>query len=211
MVASLVFAAMIPFDEEDSYLPIKTAAEYFYCERAAFYMFTRWENNLENPYLFKGAQQHRTIERLPYKHRPGAKIIFRYPVVNDALRIYGVCDAVEFPKSGPPYPIEYKSRKTRVNFMHVAQLHLQAACLEEMRGAAIPCGYIYFVESRARQKVGLPAGERSFVLDKVAEMRDKIMRRDIRAFRPCGNAFCSYSAIDDPVLYRRTSHVVPRR
>lgn len=204
-VALLVFSPpMVSFDQEHAYLPVKTVAEYFYCQRAAFYMVMRWENNLENPYLYKGTQQHQAIERMPYKHRSDAKILYRYSVVSEEIRIYGICDAVVFPEMGVPYPVEYKTGKTRTNVMHRAQLYLQAACLEEMHGVAIPRGYVYFIESNKRKEVCFSADEKVRVLDTLKEMCDKLSHPDIREFPPCGHPFCSYHAIDDPVLYGKT-------
>lgn len=193
---------MVSFDEEHTYLPIKTVAEYFYCQRAAFYMLMQWENNLENPFLYRGSQQHQVIERMPYKHRANSKIVYRYPVVSETLRICGICDAVVFPKTGGPYPLEYKTGKTRTNVMHRAQLYLQVACLEEMHSMKIPRGYIYFVESRKREEVRFSAEEKGRVFDTLKEICDKLSHADIRAFQPCGNPFCSYHPVDDPILYR---------
>lgn len=194
---------MISFEEENSYLPIKTVAEYFFCERAAFYMFTGWENNLENQFIYKGSQDHRAIERMPYKHRVEGKIIYRQPVVSEKFRLYGFCDAVEFDVKKAPKPIEYKTGKIRENLMHRAQLCLQAICLEEMYGAPVKSGWIYFVGSRSRKEVRFTSAWKRFVLDKVEEFRNKIYRLDIRDFRPCGHPLCSYSTIDDPILYKK--------
>jgi len=200
---------MISFEEENLYLPIKTVAEYFFCERAAFYMLMNWENNLENPFLYKGSQDHRAIEKMSYKHRSAGKITYRQPVISDKLRIFGFCDAVEFNKENNPRPIEYKTGRIRENRMHRAQLYLQAMCLEEMHGVAIPSGQIYFTGSRARRLIKFSKRGKELILDKLSELRDKIARADIRDFRPCGHPLCSYAAIDDPVLYRRPiSHVI---
>lgn len=193
---------MILFEEENSYLPIKTVAEYFFCERAAFYMLTAWENNFENPFLYKGGQEHRTIDKIPYKHRSAAKIVYRHPVVSNKLRIYGFCDAVEFDIKGKPKPIEYKTGKVRQNIMHRVQLYLQAVCLGEMYRSPVVSGAIYFIGSRCRIEVMFSEREMLFILDKIKEFRYKIAQADIREFRACGSSLCSYSAIDEPVLYQ---------
>lgn len=194
---------MLPFDQDNEYLPIKTAAEYFYCERAAFYMVMRWENNLENRFLYKGSQQHATIERIPYKHRAAGKISYRQFVVSHTNKIYGFCDAVEQTRAGSMCPVEYKTGKTRFNPMHEAQLHLQAFCLEEMYQRRIAVGFIYFVESSERKRLALDKNKRKIILETVAEFREKLRNPRVSDFKPCGNIHCSYHHIDDPALYSK--------
>jgi CRISPR-associated exonuclease Cas4 len=192
---------MINFDEESLYIPIKTAAEYFFCQRAAFYMLNNWENDLENEFLFKGTQSHNTIEKIPYKHRVKAKLEYRYRVVSEKHKIYGVCDAVEFHENREIIPVEYKTGKIRNNFMHLVQLHLQAMCLEEMFKIKLPYAYIYFTDSRARQKIRLNNTERRLIISKLNEFQEKLKKPKIDDFVTCGNIHCSYHTIDNPLLY----------
>ena len=98
------------------------------------------------------------------------KIIVRgMRVYSPILGISGDCDIVEFhqKKDGvfiPSFegnyeviPIEYKRGRPKEGEEDVLQLALQALCLEDMFCTTIPYGYIYYGETRRRQKTVFPS------------------------------------------------------
>ncbi len=68
-----------------------------------------------------------------------------------ALGVAGRADVVEFHGEPPlPFPVEYKRGKPKPHRADEVQLCAQAICLEEMFGAAVPEGALFYGETRRR-------------------------------------------------------------
>jgi CRISPR-associated exonuclease Cas4 len=90
------------------------------------------------------------------------------PIVSWRLGLYGVSDLVEFRRVGGadggialpkregrwlPKPVEYKRGKPKSDDRDEVQLCAQAICLEEMLGAGIAGGSLYYGQTRHRHDV----------------------------------------------------------
>ena len=92
------------------------------------------------------------------------------PLWSDRLGLVGKADVVEF-HGETPYPVEYKAG-TRRSWGHEAlQLCAQALCLEEMLGAAVPAGAIWYHGSRQRREIVFDDALRALVPEAVAAVR----------------------------------------
>jgi len=91
------------------------------------------------------------------------------------LGLSGQADVVEFHPAGDgaegatlrgeeglwsPFPVEYKRGSSKVSDCDRIQLCAQALCLEEMLGAAIPRGALFYGKHRRRENVEFDAGLR---------------------------------------------------
>ncbi len=78
----------------------------------------------------------------------------------------GACNGTELPgRPGrwQPYPVEYKRGRPKSHDADAVQLCAQAVCLEEMLGAAIPIGALFYGKTRRRKEVRFDAGLRGRV------------------------------------------------
>src|SRR5690349_22227017 len=74
------------------------------------------------------------------------------------LGVFGVADLVEFHSGAGsaqtrPFPVEYKRGKPKAHRADEVQLCAQALCLEEMLGATVPAGALFYAQTRRRTEV----------------------------------------------------------
>ena len=119
----------------------------------------------ENVLTIEGHALHdKAHDPMSREKRKGKIIVRGMRVFSASLGISGDCDIVEFhqKKDGvfiPSFegtyevvPIEYKRGRPKEGEEDVFQLALQALCLEDMFCTTIPYGYIYYGETRRREK-----------------------------------------------------------
>ena len=75
-----------------------------------------------------------------------------------------------------PFPVEYKRGKPKENTEDALQLCGQAMCLEEMLCCEIPCGALYYGETRHRTEVVFTPELKQEVKSLLAEMHDLYKR-----------------------------------
>lgn len=152
------------YNEED-FLQLSGIQHFVFCRRqwALAYIEMQWEENVRT---FEGRQLHKKAHDVSLKEKRGDVIIERaMPIHSRELGISGECDVVEFYESQNgvklsghtgkyiAIPIEYKRGRPKTNEADILQLTAQAICIEEMLCCDIPYGYIYYGETRHRQKV----------------------------------------------------------
>lgn len=124
----------------------------------------------ENLFTLRGQRLHRNVDQPGDLQEDGVRRVRALPLFSEELGLTGRADLVEFP-GGVPFPVEYKSGSRRPHAHEALQLCAQALCLEEMFGAAVPAGAIYFHGSRKRVEVGFDAELRALVPDSVEAVR----------------------------------------
>src|SRR5699024_2743897 len=82
----------------------------------------------------------------------------------------GKSDIVEW-HGETPYPVEYKVGKKRAWRHEVLQLCAQAMCLEEMLGAPVPAGAIYYAGSKRRREITFTPDDRHAVETATVDIR----------------------------------------
>ena len=103
-------------------------------------------------------------------------------------------------------PVEYKCGQPKINDVDMLQVTAQAMCLEEMLCCEISFGYLYYGETRHRQKVEFTDELRQRVKDMFEEMHQYYERRHtpkVKRTKSC-NA-CSLKDICLPVLNKNRS------
>lgn len=152
------------YSEEDL-LPLAKLADLVFCpRRAAFHLLEGiWE---ENAFTAEGANLHERVHQAENESRGDLRIVRGLRLRSFRLGLSGVADVVEF-RSGPagvslentsgvwqPFPVEYKRSTLKHEPGYEVQLCAQALSLEEMLGARIESGAIFYGKSCRRQAVG---------------------------------------------------------
>ena len=155
---------MTEYKEED-FLHLSGIQHFVFCRRqwALIYIEQIWSENYRT---MDGRLMHERAHDSSQTEIRNSIVISRaMPVFSRTLGVNGVCDVVEFHKCEEkgvtifgregryiPIPVEYKRGSPKSNDADILQLTAQAICLEEMLCCEIDYGYIYYGESRRREK-----------------------------------------------------------
>ncbi len=168
--------------EEDEFLQLSGIQHFAFCRRqwALAYLEMQWQENVRT---VEGKLLHEKAHDASIKEKRGDLLIVRaLPVHSREIGISGECDVVEFHKSkdGVPLlgqkekyravPVEYKRGSPKKDDIDALQIAAQALCLEEMLCCEIPYGYIYYGETRHREKISFDDALRKKVRDLFLEM-----------------------------------------
>lgn len=145
-------------DDDDLLVPLSALEHWSYCRRQCglIHLENLWAESVRT---VEGHQLHEKVDLPGLEQRPGVRIARALELRSERHRLVGRSDVVVFyddpayPRTGRPFPVEYK-RGVKNNFRHAeVQLCAQGICLEEMLGVAVPCGALYFGASRRRREV----------------------------------------------------------
>lgn len=205
---------------EDEYLQLSGIQHFAFCRRqwALIHIEQLWAENLrtvEGDLLHERAHDDFFSER-----RKDLKISRGLRIFSARLGVSGACDIVEFHMNPNgvtltgeegrwlPVPIEYKRGSPKEHDADRLQLCAQAICLEEMLACEIPAGYLYYGETRHRQKVELTKELREQVCSILEEMHLLYRRRYTPKVKP--GKFCNACSLKElclPKLCRSLSAV----
>lgn len=198
---------------DDEYLLISGIQHFAFCRRqwALIHIEHQWEENYRTA---DGTVMHRNVHDADFHEKRGNIVISRAMYVSSPrLGISGECDAVEFKKDDSGIelfglegkysvtPVEYKRGEPKDNDSDAMQLTAQAICLEEMLCTEIQAGYLYYGETRRREKICFTAELREKTENAVKEMHELYSRcytPKVKRRKAC-NA-CSLKNICLPVL-----------
>lgn len=203
---------------EEDYLKLSGIQHFVFCRRqwALIHLEQQWAENYRTT---DGNIMHRNVHDSEYNESRGDIIITRGMAVASAvLGISGECDVVEFhwDPAGVSLngrdgryrvvPVEYKRGKPKENDSDIMQLAAQAVCLEEMLCCEIPEGFLFYGETRRRQRVEFTPELRRRLIGITEEMHELIRRGHTPAAkrsRSC-NA-CSLKELCVPALEKRSA------
>lgn len=198
---------------EDEYLMLSGLQHFIFCRRqwALIHIEQQWEDNYRTA---DGEIMHSNVHDETFHEKRGEVIITRAMAVSSSeLGLSGECDVVEFHKDNSGIdifgyegkysviPVEYKRGSPKENLSDSVQLAAQAMCLEEMLCCSIPYGFLFYSETRRRQKVQINDELRQTVKNAAEEMHELYQRNytpKVRKSRSC-NA-CSLKNICLPFL-----------
>ncbi len=149
---------------EEQFLSISAMQHYMYCKRrfALVHIEQIWQDNL---YTAEGIDLHQRVDSSKRECRGNLLIARTVKLHSYRLGLSGISDVIEFYKedNGVPLPcreglwrpflIEYKRGENKNKIEYHVQLCAQAICLEEMLGANIENGAIFYGISRRRTNV----------------------------------------------------------
>ncbi len=204
--------------EEEEYLQLSGIQHFAFCRRqwALAYLEQQWQENVRT---VEGKLLHDKAHDVMSRESRGELLISRaMPICSKELGISGECDVVEFHRSPEGVslwgregtyevvPVEYKRGRPKESHADLLQLAAQAMCLEEMLCCRIPYGYLFYGETRHREKVEISEALRTEVREMFQEMHGYFARRytpKVKWSKSC-NA-CSLKEICMPVLGRGKS------
>jgi CRISPR-associated exonuclease Cas4 len=157
---------------EDELLPVSALQHLVFCERqcALIHVERKWR---DNPLTLEGSRLHkRTDEDAPRVEKRGDLVLLRgAPLHSFRLGLAGKADVVELHRSTTSdgttckvagiegiwtvVPVEYKRGRPKKDICDEVQLCAQAVCLEEMLGARVEKGHLYYGARKRRTTVSL--------------------------------------------------------
>ena len=156
---------------EDGLIPLSALQHYLFCPRqcALIHVEQLW---LEDVATAEGRLLHERVDAGGAESRPAVKVAHALALRSFALGVSGKADAVEFRGRPPkPFPIEYKRGKPKAHRADEVQLCAQAICLEEMFGASVPEGALFYGLPRRRTPVAFDAELRALTVRVAFETR----------------------------------------
>jgi len=141
---------------EEDLIPLSAVQHVMFCERqcALIHVEQLWDENL---FTAEGRIMHERVHERGQESRKNIRIERGLPLRSLRLGLIGKADVVEFHRteSGTwqPFPVEYKRGKPKPEDCDKVQLCAQAMCLEEMLGVNVPCGALYYGQTRHRLDV----------------------------------------------------------
>jgi len=159
-------------DTEADLLPLSALQHFAYCPRqfALIHLEQIWE---ENRFTAEGQLLHQRVNSGETESRGDLHVARSLRLVSRELGLTGIADAVEFHRTEQggielpgregrwrPYPVEYKRGRSKADDWDRLQLCAQALCLEEMLGASIAEGAIFYGQPRRREVVIIDTGLR---------------------------------------------------
>lgn len=156
-----------PFAEADL-LPLSALQHLAFCERqcALIHIEGAWA---ENRLTAQGRLLHERVHEREDESRRDVRIARGLRLRSLRLGLVGQADVVEFhrqpDRSWRPFPVEYKRGRAKRGDCDRIQLCAQAICLEEMTGAAVPEGALFYGTPRRREAVVFDPALRAAVAD----------------------------------------------
>lgn len=207
--------------EDTDPLPLSAIQHWAYCPRqcALIHVEQAFDDNV---HTLRGNAVHERVDQPGAETTAGVRTERALPLWHDELGIAGKADAVEFDRSGTPYPVEYKrgSRHKAPDIAHCDDLQLtaQALCLEAMTCHAVPEGAVFYAASKRRRVVAITSELRAEVVDISLAIRSALAAgrvpsalRGNRAAQRCPacsmNDRCQPDAADSPELAAQRAHL----
>lgn len=199
------------YDDEDL-LPVSALQHLVYCERRAFLIHVEcaWA---ENVFTARGAIAHERVHSAGGESRGEVRIARGVRLRSLALGLTGIADVVEFhrldadeagcrlPNVGGrwiPYPVEYKSGRSREEPGYEIQLCAQAMCIEEMMTVSVPGGAMFFGGSKRRREILFSDALRQITTRTALRLREVLTGSATPA--PVNDARCSKCSLHDTCL-----------
>lgn len=198
---------------EDEYLQLSGIQHFVFCRRqwALIHIEQQWAENYRTT---DGKIMHKNAHNAEFNETRGDKLTIRaLPVSSSRLGISGECDVVEFTRRMDGIsvfgregkysvtPVEYKRGEPKLDDCDTMQLMAQAFCLEEMLCCEISFGYLFYGETKRRQKVEFTSDLRKRTENVISEMHKLYRDRHtpkVKRSKSC-NA-CSIKDICLPVI-----------
>jgi CRISPR-associated exonuclease Cas4 len=187
-------------ESDDDALPISGLQHLAFCSRqwALIHLEQVW---VENVRTAEGRLLHERADLPGESHRANVRTVRGMWLRSETLRLTGRADVVEFRPE--PYPVEYKRGKSKPNDCDTIQLCAQALCLEEMLGASIERGAIFYGNPRRRLEIVFTPQLRGRTEELAATMHRLYRNRETPAAVP--GPYCRSCSLVDVCLPQATA------
>lgn len=140
---------------ESDLLPLSALQHLVYCPRqcALIHLERVWDENLHTA---EGRVKHERVHEGGRSCRGDVRVETGLVLRSLHLGLAGQADVVEFHGKGRnarPFPVEHKRGRSKTHDADRIQLCAQAMCLEEMLGASVPSGALFYATPRRREEV----------------------------------------------------------
>lgn len=191
---------------EDALIPLSALQHYLFCPRqcALIHIERSWA---ENAATMEGRLLHQRVDSGRPDRREGVRILRDLSIRSFELGVIGKADVVELHGSGAglrPCPVEYKRGHPKAHRADEVQLCAQAICLEEMLGASVPEGALFYGQTRRRSAIVFDAGLRALTADIAALTRKMIA--DQHTPPPVYGAVCASCSLQEICRPRLLEH-----
>lgn len=162
-------------DPAEGAIPISALQHAVYCLRQAalIHIERQWA---ENRFTAEGDVLHAVADKGGRRKGRGVRRVLSLPLGSARLNLSGVADLVEFVATTgggeQAFPVEYKRGKPKLHRADEVQLCAQALCLEEMTGAEVPEGSLFYAQTRRRVTVPFDDGLRALTEESVAALAE---------------------------------------
>ena len=187
--------------ENNYYISISALQAFSYCRRKFVleYLEGLWEANI---YTTEGTLQHQIVHDYTRTESRGNLLITRsLSIVSEKYHLVGNCDVVEFHKQKDgiilqnrpgywqPIPIEYK-HSNKIVEGSALQLCAQAMCLEEMLSCKIDHGFLFYKNTKQREKIDFTLDLRNKVISTSNEILKYVISKEapkVKVSKKCNN------------------------
>lgn len=151
-------------------VPISALQHMLYCPRqcALIHIEQEWA---DNRLTAEGTLLHQRSDAGRGERRGSVRTERSVALRSQRLGVTGIADVVEVHHGAPPYPVEYKRGRPKAHRADEVQLCAQAVCLEEMTGAAVPEGALFYGRHRRRKTVCFDAKLRALTVRTASDTR----------------------------------------
>ena len=159
--------------EDNELLALSGLQHIAYCERqwALIHVERMWEDSSDT---IRGVHFHERVDTSGYVTVRGVRAERGVHVVSRRLGLYGIADIVEYGKDGQLLgPVEYKVGKPKMDDWDRLQVAAQALCLEEMKGAHIIVGSLFYGETRRRESIQI-TGKLRLEVERLSETMHRL-------------------------------------
>lgn len=163
-------------EAETNEVLISAIEHYSYCPRQCALIHVEQTYD-ENVYTMRGRLAHERVDSGDSTPQRGVPTQRGIPLWSERYGVRGKADAVEW-QDGVPFPVEHKVGRRHGAHVDV-QLCAQALCLEEMLGAPVPAGAVYYAATRKRHIVAFDAALRARTLAIVAAIRTMLTTQQL--------------------------------
>jgi CRISPR-associated exonuclease Cas4 len=162
--------------EADDLVALSGLQHLVFCERQAALIHVEriWREDVSTA---EGRILHERADLPGAENRRGVRVVRAVTLRSDRLGISGRADVVEYhtdagaPSGARPYPVEYKRGRAKHQLADQVQLCAQAICLEEMHGAAVLEGALFYGKTHRRVVVRFDAELRARTEDAARRLR----------------------------------------
>ena len=176
---------------DEDLIPLSALQHLAFCERqcALIHLEREWE---ENRLTAEGRTLHERVDEGYREFRRGLRQFSGVHVRSLRLGLHGQLDVVEAVKIADEpdnsgflqlkglwelHPVEFKRGKPKVHDADRIQVCAQALCLEDMTGAAIRFGSLFYGEIRRREQIEFDANLRTKTETLATRLREIIERQ----------------------------------
>jgi CRISPR-associated exonuclease Cas4 len=156
------------FDGDEIEVPVSALEHWSYCPRqcALIHVEQTFEENI---FTIKGRLAHERVDAADREKARGVRVYRGVDIWSERYGLRGKADVVEMRRDGP-YPVEYKVGRRRARHPDL-QLCAQALCLEEMIGAPVPLGAVFYHATRRRHEITIDDGLRKVTIAAIEGIR----------------------------------------